>query len=446
MRPNVQYATRGSGAVPLSRSPANANAVAGRLEASAGRGRLTIAGVGFLVYLWVIHSGKAPIGAAAIVLGLAGLVLQRERLRLPAPVLWFVAFLLWASFGYVSALGADRTADSLWDYTKIGLIFLLALNVAHSKSQFRWMMLAWLGIFALYPVRGTLFNIVFGITIQGRYAWNFAFSNPNDLTTLSLPILAMSVAMLQTQREKWFRMCALAGTIILPILMFTTQSRGGILALFTFGALVLVHYRKRIGGMALIVMIAGAVIQVAPPEVWGRIASLSKVTSQTTIGEADKWGSAQQRSDIWKVARAMIADHPITGVGVGNYGEMHARYANTGQFQGAVQGRRDAHSTYLGTAAETGIPGLMLFLAMIGSVFVLGWRAVGRLKESDPATATGLRTLLFGLIAFLQACLFATVTHLAFLYLYLAVICTMVAVHQASPAASIGKPRLARRS
>jgi O-antigen ligase len=207
----------------------------------------------------------------------------------------------------------------------------------------------------------------------------------------------------------------------------------------------MLQYRKRLGVMALIVGIAGAVIQAAPPDVWGRIASLSKVTSQATIATADKWGSAEQRSDIWRVARAIIADHPVTGVGVGNYGEMHARYANTGQFKGTVQGRRDAHSTYLSTAAETGFPGLILFLAMIGSVFVMGWRAVGRLKKTDPASATGLRTLLFGLIAFLQACLFATMTHLPFLYLYLAVICTMIAVSQGGPSASIAAPHPARR-
>ena len=75
----------------------------------------------------------------------------------------------------------------------------------------------------------------------------------------------------------------------------------------------------------------------------------------------------------------------------------------------------------------------------------MGWREVGRLNKSDPTSATALRTLLFGLIAFLQACLFATMTHLPFLYLYLAVICTMIAVQQDAPPGSFAKSRLARR-
>jgi O-antigen ligase len=139
------------------------------------------------------------------------------------------------------------------------------------------------------------------------------------------------------------------------------------------------------------------------------------------------------------VARAIITDHPITGVGMGAYGLIHARYAATGRFRGTVQGPRDPHSTFFGTAAELGLPGLALLLGMIASVFVIGWRGVRQLKLVDPVAATSLRTLLYGLIAFLQACLFATMTHLPFLYIYMAVICTMVAVYQ--PQTSVAVPQ-----
>lgn len=442
MRPNVYLAR--PGVVPPIPEPSGSATRAAAVPARE-RARLTMAGAGFLIYLWVVHSGRAPIGAAAIVMGLIGLVMQQQRLRVPAPLLWFAALLLWAGFGYFSALQPSITADTLWDYTKIGLIFLLATNVARTKGQYRWMMIAWLAIFAVYPVRGTLSNIAFGITTNGRYAWNYIFSNPNDLTTLSLPVLAMSVAVLQSSKEKWIRICALGGATLIPIIIFATQSRGGILALITFASLVLLHYRKRLGALLVAAMIIGVVIQMAPPEVWKRIASLSKVTSKSTIAEADQYGSAEQRSDIWGVARAIIADHPVTGVGIGAYGSVHARYAATGRFKGFVGGPRDPHSTYLGTAAEVGLLGLALFLGMLVSVFVVGWRGVRQLKHVDPGAATSLRTLLYGLIAFLQACLFATMTHLPFLYIYIAIICAMVAVHQ--PQAPIAAPqRSPRRS
>jgi probable O-glycosylation ligase (exosortase A-associated) len=392
--------------------------------------RINLAGLGFLIYLWVIHSAKLPLGAAAIVVGLVGLVLQKDRLKVPAPLLWLGAFVLWASLGYFSAEIPSATSQKIWEYIKIWLIFLLAVNVAHTRSQLRWMMIGWLGIFALYPVRGILFNFISGYHTQGRYAWNFVFSNPNDFATLTLPMLAMSVAMLQSAQERWVRYCALAGVGVLPITIVITQSRGGILALSTFAALVLIQYRRRVGAILLVLMVIVAISQIAPPEVWGRLSGLKNLTSESTIGAADSLGSAQQRYDIWRVARAITADHPIFGSGIGSYGQIHARYAATRKYPGFVEGRKDAHSTYLHTSAETGLPGLALFLCVITATFYLGLRAAARLKVSNPTTARSIRTLLFGLIAFLQACVFASMEYLPFLYIYIAIICTMITVNQ----------------
>lgn len=440
MRQRTQTLRRGTPA-PVQAAPA----LPARARSSFVRPRFTLEGLGFLTYLWVIHSGKLSIGAAAIGLGLIGVVLRRERVQLAAPLLWFGAFIVWAGVGYFTSEQPDLTRDALWSYTKIWLIFLLALNVAKSREQLRWMMIAWLGIFALYPVRGTLFNFVMGYSIMGRYAWNFIFGNPNDLATLTLPILAMSVAMLQTTRERWVRICALAGVIVMPLVMFATQSRGGLLALFTFGALVLVQYRRRLGAITLALFVGLAIVQLAPPSVWGRLGSLMSLADESTIIQADPYGSAQQRYDIWRVGRGIIRDHPVLGAGVGTYGEVHQRYAATGRFPGKVQGKRDTHSTYLHTAAETGLVGLALFGGMILATFRSGWRAIGRIKPTDPDTATAIRTLLFGLVAFLQACIFASMEHLPFVYVYIALICTMIALHnRPAPARAKAAPVRAR--
>jgi probable O-glycosylation ligase (exosortase A-associated) len=409
------------------------------------RPALTLAGAGFVIYLWVIHSFKAPLGAAAIVLGLVGVGLQREKLRVPAPALWLGAFLLWAGVGYFTAQLPDITAQKIWEYLKIWLIFLLALNLAHTRSQLRWMMIAWLGIFALYPVRGILFNFVAGIQIQGRYAWNVIFANPNDFATLTLPVLAMSVAMLQAEKQRWVKYCALAGVIVLPLAIVITQSRGGILALLTFSALVLVQYRRRVGTIVLVLIVLAGVVQFAPPELSDRLTGLKEVTSEETIGEADPYGSAKQRYDIWRVARAIIKDHPVFGIGIGSYPEVHLRYARTGKFPGYVVQKRDTHSTYLHAAAETGLPGLGLFLGVVLATFIKGFRAASRLKTTDPVTARSVRTLLFGLIAFLQACLFASMEHLPHMYIYIAIIMTMIAVSQPNSPAKSAAPSGRRR-
>ena len=400
----------------------------GQVGSALRRPRVTLAGAAFVTYLWVIHSGKLPIGAAAIVLGLAGLVLQHRRLRLPAPLIWLGGFLLWASLGYFVAEHPELTSERIYDYVKIWLIFLLALNLADSRGQLRRMMIAWLAIFALYPVRGIFFNFLYGYSTGGRYAWIQVFGNPNDFATLTLPPLAMSVALLQSEKARWVRYAALAGVIVLPLAIVITQSRGGILALFTFGALVLIQYRRRAGAIFLVLLSLGAISQLAPPEVWGRISAMKNLTSEATIAQADTVGSAQARYDVWRVARGIIADHKVFGVGVGGYSEVHAEYAATGRFPGRVQGRKDSHSTYLHAAAETGFPGVFLFLGVVLSTLWLGFKGAAKRRATDPGTSRSIRTLLFGLIAFMQASIFASMEHLPYLYIYIAMIYTLIVV------------------
>ncbi len=406
------------------------------------RSSLTLAGAAFVIYLWVIHSFKASLGAPAIVLGLIGIGLQRERLRFPAPLIWFGAFVVWAAIGYSVAEFPDLAKTMIWGYVKVWLIFLLALNLAQTKQQLRLMIIAFLGIYAFYPVRGILFNFLNGIQIQGRYAWNVIFSNPNDYATLTLPLLAMSVALLQSEKQRWAKYCALAGTIVLPLCIVITESRGGILALFTFGTLVLFQYRKRIGSILVILMVVAGISQLAPQSVWDRMGGLKNVMSEETIGEADPYGSAKQRYDIWRVSRAIIMDHPVLGIGPGNYPDIHFKYALTGRFPGFVVHRRDPHSTYFHAAAEDGIPGLLLFLGVVFSTFIAGFKAVSRLKGSDPDTARSLQTMLFGLIAFLQASIFASMEFLPHMYLFLAIICTTIALNPTRDQQQATTPRI----
>jgi O-antigen ligase len=373
-------------------------------------------------YLFAIHSSK-PVAAVAIAIGLVGLVLDQARFRVSAPVWWFAGLIGWAGLGYVQAERPELTAPALWAYAKLWLIFLVAINVATTRREWRRFAIAWLAIYALYPVRGTLFNIAAGITEQGRYAWNFVFVNPNDLATLTLPVLALAIAMAQTLPKGIFRWGAIGGAIILPAIIFATQSRGGILALGTLLLLVITHHRRRLQAAVVVACTAGAIAVAAPSAVWSRLAGLKYATRVEELAAVDQYGSADQRFEIWRVARAIVADHPVLGVGLHGYNKVHAEYARSSRFRPTARGERDPHSTYLHTAAETGIPGLLLLTGVILSVVIPAWRTMRR-PGLSPEDATLIRTLLFGLIAFLQAALFATMEHLPFLYLYLALIYT----------------------
>ena len=65
----------------------------------------------------------------------------------------------------------------------------------------------------------------------------------------------------------------------------------------------------------------------------------------------------ERRLDLWSDAVELAADHPVTGVGSGRFEEESATAR-------ASRDTKPAHSTWLEAAAETGVPGGLLLLAL----------------------------------------------------------------------------------
>jgi O-antigen ligase len=70
------------------------------------------------------------------------------------------------------------------------------------------------------------------------------------------------------------------------------------------------------------------------------------------------------RYAYWEVAAGAFADAPLTGEGSGSFRAVWLRE------RPFVESVRDAHSLYVETAAELGLVGLVLLLALIAAVAV----------------------------------------------------------------------------
>jgi len=137
---------------------------------------------------------------------------------------------------------------------------------------------------------------------------------------------------------------------------------------------------------------------------------MSKLTSTATIAQADPEGSAAQRWQIQKTAWRIFEDHPIMGVGLGCFPLAIGRYS-------PGLGDRDTHDTYLNLATELGLPGLIMWLGLIGSVLLHAARAsIERISRHSLVATTWLRC---GLIAFLVAGIFGSYSGITMGYLVL---------------------------
>ena len=230
------------------------------------------------------------------------------------------------------------------------------------------------------------------------------------------------------------RFGALFACLIFPFIVLLTQSRAAFMGLSVFVLLVSLNMgRNRIRLFAVLAAVAATIIAVAPKDVWDRIAGLEYATNTETIGMIDPEGSAGQRWEIWQTGFRVIADQPVLGVGLGRYGQANFVYS-------PHLGLRDIHNTFLEVLADTGTPGLTLFLWLLISLLLRAWRVRRNTHIfRDAAEWRRLKLLELGLYAYLVAGIWGAYAFLSVLYVYLAILFAQAEVLRAlAPEASTG--------
>jgi putative inorganic carbon (HCO3(-)) transporter len=156
-----------------------------------------------------------------------------------------------------------------------------------------------------------------------------------------------------TARAKW--LWAVVAVALAAIAV--TFDRGAWLGLAAAALVIILMSRSRllIGAIALVALLAAL-----NPGVRGRFQS-----SFSTSGNGD-------RVFIWARAKEIIADHPLRGIGFGNYPRVCGDYYD--RVDKAFPMRTWAHNLELSTLAETGPLGLLAIFWLLGSAALLLWR------------------------------------------------------------------------
>lgn len=378
----------------------------------------------FLFYILVVTTYRIPAGTEAMVLALVALPFQSGRLRVPPLLALLGAFIVWCALGYLTSAYQDTVWDAVLDDGKIWLIAFVTVNALRTRPQLRFFLLFFLACFALYPVRGAIFNyFIYNERLLGRAHWNFIYSNPNDLAAFCLLQLSIAAGLLVTEPKGWTRRAALAGIGVLPFLILLTQSRGAIIALAVFSLFAFASQRVKLRRVLLALVLGLGVVVAAPSSVWTRMQGLRNATDTSNLSAVDADGSAEQRYEIWRVASRIIADHPISGVGRGAYKFAHQAYATRSEFKPIALGYRDTHSTYFNLLAETGVVGFLLFAALVIVTLADARRTRRRCRRLFPRAALQLKFLELGLATYLIAAVFGSVSHLVFTHVHLAIVC-----------------------
>ena len=168
----------------------------------------------------------------------------------------------------------------------------------------------------------------------------------------------LSVALLLATRRPPLRavLLGLVGLDVVAVIL--TFSRGGFLTLATVLLVYLWKIRRRPErrwAWAALLVVLVACVPLLPSRYVDRVSTITGLKSDTT-------GSAQLRWDDTVAAARFVLANPVVGAGVGM------------NVLALIQERGDnrwtaVHNVYLEYAVELGLPGLVLFLLLLGGCF-----------------------------------------------------------------------------
>jgi O-antigen ligase len=305
----------------------------------------------------------------------------------------------------------DKLSDSL---EKVAIIFILIINLVDRRPRLVKMLDllivcgAILAVAAIHSYTAGEYVVKdkgVGVRIAGIVGG--IFGNPNDLAT-ALDMLVPFAVIRALGSKGPLRVFYLAMSALMALAIVFTFSRGGFLGLIAAGGFMIWklgrHNRAAIVLGSLILV--GVVLLSVPNGYGARLGSILHIQNDAT-------GSAQERQELMAKALSVAVRHPILGVGMGNF---HIYSIH----------EKAAHNSYLETAAELGIAGLLAYLAIIfgplRKLNALQGRPAGRRFASakgssgDPELyylSVGLQATL---VAYLVCSFFASIEYNWYLY------------------------------
>jgi putative inorganic carbon (HCO3(-)) transporter len=320
----------------------------------------------------------------------------------------------------IFASNAEVAWTEVIERAKIVVPFLIGLSLLTDR---RWLYAyAWLLVLASGYVG---FEMNFAYYVDGyNRAVDFSLLGDNNSFAISM-VAAVGPALFLglTTKAWWKRLVAFGCAALIMHTVIMTFSRGGLLALIITGVVVVVVMPKKPGYILPVILAAALGFRLAGVEVVKRF-------STTFAAEEERDYSAQSRIDLWVDCLEIIRDHPFVGIGPRHFPLVAMDFGWTGP--------KSAHSLWLQTGAEIGVPGLIFLMAFYGTAMFAGLR-VAR-STTDPELAPLGMYVFSGLAGFAVAAQFVSLDGLEFpfyLTLVIAAAVRQVATAEAERAAAL---------
>lgn len=274
-----------------------------------------------------------------------------------------------------------------------------------------------------------LVNVFFRVGSDGRLG-SLVYYDANDFALVMVATVPFAVYVLKYGPGGVRRVLGLLSLGLITLALVKSGSRGGFLGMIAVMLYILLRYRAIPSSTRLFVAVAGVLLSVliGSDKYWEQMSTILHPTADYN------WTDPQGRREVWKRGVIYVQNNPVLGLGVGAYPIAEGTLSAVGQAR-ASAGRgfkwSVAHNSFLETAAELGIPGLVLFVGL----FVASFRLLRKIKPGGiygPGISrreTALSQMLIGsLFGFAIAGIFVSAEYFSYLYFLLGLVIGLVKV------------------
>jgi len=286
------------------------------------------------------------------------------------PIVWLILFDLWLLLTFIIHPFTEHAVIQVTSFIKIQLFTVLTYIMITNKERLHQVLLVISLSIIFYGVKGGIATVTSGgnTRIWGPPGGFFEGNNELGLTLLvAMPIVYYFSTIAP---KKWMKYCLL-GAIVLSIgSVLGTQSRGALVAIVCCSFFFWLKSNSKVISLVAVILVAPIGYNFMPQS-WHE-----RMNTIVLEDEGDYDASVQGRFNAWRMSYNLANDQ-IMGGGFDSY-----TVANFYLYAPNPQDLHDAHSIYFKILGQHGYIGLLLFLALWISTWLLASK-IHRMCKND---------------------------------------------------------------
>jgi O-antigen ligase len=377
----------------------------------------------FLVYCgrpedWIPGLSFIPLAKIAGVFALLafGWSVGGTRRNLPREIIYLILLFVQLWLGVpLSPVWRGGAFYRTLDFSKVLVIMLVMTVAVTTLSRLRRLIFVQTACVSTIAVVTLIKGHFYLGRLEGVLSGDYA--NPNDLALVLVLTLPFCLAFLMRTTSFWRKAIWIVAGLVIVYVVLLTGSRAGLLGLLVNGGICLWEFGIKQRRPLFLFLTGGvglAIILLAGNTVKDRFNAMWLDAPPNTVAERMAYGSAMNRRELFSKSLAITADHPLFGIGVGNFVSISGNW-------------HDQHNSYTQMSSEGGLPAMILYLLIL-------WRAFRNLRDTKKIASVRSEEALFAtaLVAslggFLVGSWFASVAYQFFPYLLVGYTSTLVAL------------------